>query len=346
MQLGPAQGGRAISVLTGRRRAHGTAGNGLVCRLRPALDWHTGVQRMERIAAAVAEQSLARGGLLLHGALLVRDGHGFVLAGPSGAGKSTACRRLPSPWQSLSDDCVLVLRDAEGVYWAHPWPTWSFLRENGPVASWPVEQAVPLKALLFLKQSSTDRIEPVGPTPATALIMESAVQLARAVVLVPEDDARQRVCLSFLRAARALAAAAPAHWLNFGLTGEFWKEIEQVSPPVKARARAAAARPRLDLPAPQTTPAAASRGSPGRGDAGSPDSAALPGSTHDLTSLPVPRLRLLPKGQRPRLVRFQARQRTFLKLVAGRRVIGSVDDVLGKWHVHRPARPSRGRARC
>ena len=29
------------------------------------------------------------------------------------------------PWRSLCDDATLVVRDASGRYWAHPWPTWS-----------------------------------------------------------------------------------------------------------------------------------------------------------------------------------------------------------------------------
>jgi hypothetical protein len=295
---------------------------------------------MERIGAAVAEQSLARGGLLLHGGLAVRDGAGFVLAGPSGVGKSTACLRLPSPWQPLSDDCVLVVRGPEGAYWAHPWPTWSFLRENGPVASWPVEQAVPLKALLFLRQSPYDEVEPMGLTPATALILESAVQLTRAIAFLPEDDARRKVCRSFLRAARALAAAAPAFWLNLSLTGEFWHEIERASPSVRAGAHGATVRP-----APRTSPEAASPGSALRADAGSPSLAAIAGSMHDLRSLPLPRLHPLPRGRSPRLVCFQARQRAFLKLVAGRRVVGSADNVLRKRHVRRSPQTSRRRAR-
>jgi hypothetical protein len=207
----------------------GVAGRRLTLRLGPARNRLTEVLRMEQIATTLAVQSLARGGLLLHGGLAVRDGVGFILAGASGAGKSTACRRLPSPWRSLSDDCVLVVRDATGLYRAHPWPTWSLLRDNGRVESWPVGQAVPLKALLFLRQSPFDRAEPVAPTPATALIIESAVHLARTVALTPEGDANRAICGKYLRAARALAATVPAYRLHISLTGQFWNEIERVS---------------------------------------------------------------------------------------------------------------------
>jgi len=190
---------------------------------------------MALIAAALADQALVSGGFLLHGALAVRDGAGFILAGPSGVGKSTASLRLPSPWRSLSDDCVLVVRN--GIrYWAHPWPTWSLLRDKGPVQSWPFEQAVPLKAMLFLKQSWRDRVEPVSVSPATALVIESVAHLARAVALTPDGDANRATCDKYLRAAWALAATVPAFLLHISLTGRFWDEIERTVPTEPQRA--------------------------------------------------------------------------------------------------------------
>ena len=242
MQLRPVQdrGRGRVCAVAGRKQSHDrpkAAGQGLLCWLGPGRGRHAEVLRLERIATAMAGQSLAQGGLLLHGGLAVRDGVGFVLAGPSGAGKSTAVRRLSAPWRSLSDDCVLVVRDPDGLYWAHPWPTWSLLRGNGPVESWPVEQAVPLKALLFLIQSPFDRAEPVAVTPATALIMESAVHLARTVMLTPDGNANRAICAKYLRAAWTLAAEVPAFRLRISLTGQFWNEIE----------RAVAVEPRIGI---------------------------------------------------------------------------------------------------
>jgi hypothetical protein len=257
---------------------------------------------MERITAALAAQSLARGGILLHGALAVRDGAGFVLAGPSGVGKSTASRRLPSPWRSLSDDCVLVVRDSNGLYWAHPWPTWSFLRDKGLVKSWPVGQAVPLKALLFLRQSPFDRAEPVTITPAAALVMESAFQLARAVALRPGDDANRAICRKYLRAAWALAAAVPAFRLDISKTGRFWTEVERVS-------------------AEQCQPSAVSR---------KPSAVGRQRSAVSRRPSAVSR--------QPRLVGFQVGPRTLLKLVVGGRVAGRANELLGDWHIQRPFR--------
>ena len=336
MQLGPTQGGGKLCAVSGQKEARGrqgAAGRGLSCRLGPGRGWRTEVLRIERIATAIAAPSLARRGLLLHGALAVRDGVGFILAGPSGAGKSTASRRLPAPWRSLSDDCVLVVRDPDGLYWAHPWPTWSVLRDSGPVATWPVEQAVPLKALLFLTQSSIDRAEPVAITPATALIMESAVQLARTVVLTPDGGANRAICAKYLRAAWALAAVVPAFRFHISLTGQFWNEIE----------RAVAVEPRINTDGHRYRHQIEQNSETREQNAelrkdGAAAERGKATNARQRRSVPEPPRRLLSGSPKPRLVRFQTGQRTFLKLVKGRRVIGSVNDLLREWYSRRPSR--------
>jgi SynChlorMet cassette protein ScmC len=326
MQLRTVQGrGRGrVCVVSGWKGGYG--GRAVVCRMGPARGRYAEVFRMERIAAAIVEQSLARGGLLLHGALAVRDGAGFILAGPSGIGKSTASRRLPAPWESLSDDCTLAVRDASGLYWVHPWPTWSLLRDNGPVASWPVEQAVPLKALLFLRQSPFDRAEPIAITPATALIMESAVQLARTVAATPDGDANRSICRKYLRAAWALAAAVPAFRLRISLSGQFWNEIER-SVPTEPQMNADGHRcgPRTELNSETRKRNARLR------KEGAADEPGKATNARRTRSVPNPPRRLLSGSPKPSLVRFRTGSRAFLKLLRGRRVVGSVNDVMREW---------------
>lgn len=70
-------------------------------------------------------QSVHRGGMPFHAALLEFHGKGVLLSGKSGAGKSTCCRRIMPPWQALCDDEVLLTRSPQGNYLAHPFPTWS-----------------------------------------------------------------------------------------------------------------------------------------------------------------------------------------------------------------------------
>jgi SynChlorMet cassette protein ScmC len=352
MCLSPARGRGKLCSVSGRKQTRGrrgAAGRGLSCWLGPARDRHAEVLRMERITTAIAEQSLARGGLLLHGALAVRAGAGFILAGPSGIGKSTASRRLPAPWKSLSDDCVLVVRDPDGLHWAHPWPTWSLLRDSGPTESWPVEQAVPLKALLFLRHSRCDRTEPVTATPAAALIVESAVQLARTVMFTPEGNANRAICAKYLRAAWALAAAVPAFRLHIGLNGRFWDEIErtvatepqmdgdghrcghQTEQNAELRTEGTSADCADEHRAPDVSQEA-------EAESQKPKPSKPATQTRRRRSVPDPPRRLLSGSPKPRLIRFQAGHRTFLKLVTGRRVVASVNDIMREWHVRRPSR--------
>jgi hypothetical protein len=173
---------------------------------------------------------------------------------------------------------------------------------------------VPLKALLFLIQSPSDRAEPVLATPAAALIVESAVQLARTVALTPDGKANRAICARYLRAAWALAAAVPAFRLRISLTGRFWDEIE----------RAVESEPRINTDEHRW------------GHRIEQDADGREIATKTRIGLKPPR-RLLSGRPKPRLVRFQSGQRTFLKLVKGRRVVASANDLLKEWYIRRPS---------
>jgi hypothetical protein len=199
---------------------------------------------MSEVALAIAREAQSRGGALLHGALAEapiapspipaasQGGRGVLLAGPGTVGKTTASERLPPPWRALCDDATLVVRDAEGRYWAHPWPTWSRFYTldgvPGPGGSWDVQRAVPLRAVFFLSQSPEDRAEPLGLSQATAMLMESAEQVSRPMARSLREDERQALYREQLAAAEALARAVPTYTLQISLTGAFWQEIERV----------------------------------------------------------------------------------------------------------------------
>jgi len=200
----------------------------LLCFVPHRLNRDLEVSQMERVASFVAQVALRHESLLLHGALAEYRGSGFIMAGPGTVGKSTASRRLPPSWHSLSDDATLVVRDGVGQCWAHPWPTWSRFHGVGSGGSWPVEHAVPLRAVFFLSQSRSDRLEPVNTTQATALLVESAVNLTPAASS-PIPSSRPSVHVG-IHAAKTLALAVPAYSLQLSLDGRFWEEIERVLP--------------------------------------------------------------------------------------------------------------------
>lgn len=419
-----------------RDRVHHGIDGAVVCCIPQPANPDLQAIGLALVAEAIARESLLRGGLLLHGALAERGGSGFVMAGPGTVGKSTASRRLPAPWLSLSDDMTLVVRDGRGGYLAHPWPTWSRFHAGGPGGSWPVERAVPLRAVFFLSQSPSDKLEPVGAVQATALLLDSDFSLTRAAG-ASITDSRSAVPEG-IEAAKALAAAVPAYKLELSLDGQFWNEIERVlpvaaAPPVEdavdrcpgpAEPRPADGSLRLvytgnsmyptlvdpellevesygdkrvcpgdivcfRLPTDSITVvhrvvAVGSGGIRTRGDnnaADDPDIVpalsiigrvravqrgarrrVVSGGWRSLAALACARLGrgvwrrvglvpralyrflsrlgpfdwLLPARLRPRLVRFDARYRVFLKLLSGGQVVGQYDDRRREWRIRRP----------
>lgn len=198
-----------------------------ICILPPAENDAMKIIQMTRCATTLAHYLLPQGNLLIHGALVEKDGYGIILAGPGTVGKSTACRRIPFPWHALSDDAVLVIDDGHGGYLAHPWPTWSRFFDNGPGGTWDVGKAVPLKALFFLHQSTEDGTEPLNMTQSTAWVVESTHQVMGPQMRLQQNlsDAKEIYTLE-LRAAERLVRSIPVHLLHISLTGKFWEEIE------------------------------------------------------------------------------------------------------------------------
>lgn len=219
---------------------HGTA----VCNLFPPTNQDMLVIGMSQLALALVRDVQSRGGVLLHGALAEfpfkstinkkhrTPGGGILLAGPATVGKTTASNRLPPPWQALSDDAALIVRDPAGQYWAHPWPTWSRFYSTGgipgPGGSWDVQHAVPLLAVFFLSQSPQDRAEPLNTAAATTMLMEAVQHVSGTLTRHLQDKEIQDLYKEQLMAVETLAKAVPAYTLHISLTGKFWKEIEKV----------------------------------------------------------------------------------------------------------------------
>jgi signal peptidase I len=226
MQLGPAEGGeRLILAVVDETRDLQSAGRPQVCILRPSNSDGDVTGQAVELSLAIARDAQSRGGLLVHGALAESGGCGVIMAAPGCTGKSTASRRLPEPWRSLSDDATLVVQDAMGRYFAHPWPTWSlFWEESG--GTWPTEKSVPLRAIFFLAQASLESLEPVNQTVATAMLMQSVEQVSRSMTYRLSPDEVHQVHSQQFANVSALARAVPAFILQLSLTGQFWVEME------------------------------------------------------------------------------------------------------------------------
>jgi SynChlorMet cassette protein ScmC len=201
----------------------------VICQIPPGENDAMKVIQMTDIARTIALWAIPQGGLLIHGALVEKDGYGVILAGPGGVGKSTASGRIPLPWHALCDDATLVVRNGEGQYCAHPWPTWSRFYDNGPGGAWDVEKAVPLRAIFFLNQAPDDSAGPLAVPEATAYLVESVHQVMGPPVpgyCDPVDS--PGLCSGELSAVTALVRSIPVHILRISLTGQFWTEVERM----------------------------------------------------------------------------------------------------------------------
>ncbi|MDX1776133.1 MAG: SynChlorMet cassette protein ScmC [Desulfobulbales bacterium] len=185
--------------------------------------------QLMRLSLVICNQVEIQGGLLLHGALVEKSGAGIILAGPGEVGKTTACKRLPRPWQPLSDDCTLVVRDQNGAYHAHPWPSWSTFMFGGNGGSWDVQHSVPLQAIFLLARSEKDAVKKAGTGEAVCMINECTDQ-AWWPLANNFGDEQKRHCLNLLRFNNSceLAKAIPAYLLHLSRDGKFWNDIEMI----------------------------------------------------------------------------------------------------------------------
>lgn len=197
-----------------------------VCCLSPWADCETPLVRMAELANSLALQTLPRGGLLLHGALISIDGNGIILAAKGGTGKTTACNRLKNPWKVLSDDATLVIPDGQGRFLAHPYPTWSSFLNGKTGGSWHTNDFVPLKGIFLLKQSNKDFIQSVSLNIVISLLTEAAYQLSGFYDDYSVKDART-IANMRLDSIEILVKKIPVNLLHISLNGSFWEEIEK-----------------------------------------------------------------------------------------------------------------------
>lgn len=161
------------------------------------------------LRAVTAGFILGRGGLLLHGAAVVRRGRAYVFFGPSGSGKTTATRLSPRDLV-LSDDLTLLVR-AGGTFRAAGIP-FGMAHHHVPDTN----EAFPIAGLHRLVQSREVRREPVTGAAAMAEVIASLP-----FVLDGEDPRAP------MEIAARLLGEVPLWRLHFRKDDAFWSVIEE-----------------------------------------------------------------------------------------------------------------------
>lgn len=176
----------------------------------------------------IYQKSMKSGGLPFHAGLAEYNGHGVLFSAKSGTGKSTCCSRLPSYWKPLCDDEALVVRNQNGKYRVHPFPTWSHYFEETASKTWQVEYSVPVSAIFFLEQSDVDEIIPLKSEDATILITGSATQACDKFFRDIDKSEQAKIMRESFNNAFEMARKIPTYRLRLTLTGRFWEIIEKV----------------------------------------------------------------------------------------------------------------------
>jgi hypothetical protein len=139
----------------GPERSGGVTG-GLVFAAGRAADAGAFDRSLENyLRVLFAHLVLRRGGFLLHGSGLVREGKAYLFFGPSGSGKTTVTTLTPEALV-LSDDLVMVLRGSAGGFEACSVPF------RGQLAPDPISAGSwPIAGFFRLVQAPQDRLSRV-----------------------------------------------------------------------------------------------------------------------------------------------------------------------------------------
>ena len=166
-----------------------------------------GLENLLRVLAA--HTVLQRGGLLVHGAGIVRDARAHIFFGPSGAGKTTVTALSPRDLV-LSDDITLVLPQADGYRaCGHPF---GMAHHRVPETA----ESFPIAGLYRLVQSPDVRLDRLDRARALG-------DLASCLPFVMQDAQNAARALDN---ASALLLRTPAWRLSFRKDDAFWSAID------------------------------------------------------------------------------------------------------------------------
>ena len=215
-----------------------------ICEMGPVSSSRGMGLQLLRLGKLMAYGCEQNGGLWVHGALVEMNGTGVIMAGPGGVGKTTAAGRLPRPWRILSDDMCLIAKSPASEYWAHPWPTWSRIRQGDLNGSWDVQEAVRVGLICMLSQNEQDQLESVSYHQAVSELMDVSNQTRVYLSSEMDEIAARGANLKCFQNAVNIAKIVPTYRLKVSLAGKFWEEIEKAVVPDRKAGVSRGALPR------------------------------------------------------------------------------------------------------
>lgn len=158
------------------------------------------------VIAALAFQA---GGLMMHGAGILRRGMGYIFFGHSGSGKTTVSR-LSQQVVVLNDD-FLVLHPVEKTWMAYATPFWHAAQVK------PSNRSMQVNSLYRLVKDHSVYLEAMTPAQAVG-------EMVANIPISSGDPARLP---EVMERCRQISAAAPVYWLHFLKDDSFWKVIDR-----------------------------------------------------------------------------------------------------------------------
>jgi len=166
------------------------------------------VEYLIRIASAI--WIFEKGGLLIHGAALVRNDHGYLFTGHSGAGKTTVCR-VSKDALILNDDLIAIGFSESG---------WEVLATpfSNPTQNEPNPGKAPLKAILKLNQAKEHRIDEVL----------TVIALADLLTHIPVLSIRKENMELIMGRCHHILKEVKTYNLNFLPDDRFWDLVPEI----------------------------------------------------------------------------------------------------------------------
>lgn len=158
------------------------------------------------VLALLVHQS---GGVLMHTAGIIRNGHVYLFFGHSGSGKTTVCKASADDYTILNDDLILLV--PQGKNWlAHGTPFWN------PTQIKPANRNAPVAKMMYLLiQDTRVYTQKLAPGKATAALISN-------VPVIPQDKDRSAQLLKVLS---QLQSNSPVYELHFLPDNSFWDVI-------------------------------------------------------------------------------------------------------------------------